>query len=113
MVLSPLFLGVLLSWGPENAENAAVGVFRNSRSFLLMEWSTNTTAALAGYFSTDELKVVNLRRELGERGEYSTRLKTGLHDRLGQMMIQNGEDTDTLEFESSDFERLSARIEQK
>lgn len=57
-----------------------------------------------------ELKVVKLRRELND-GEDSTGLKKILQDRIRQVMIQNGEVPDSFEFESSDFERLEAKME--
>ncbi|VEN36179.1 unnamed protein product, partial [Callosobruchus maculatus] len=63
-----------------------------------------------------ELKVADLRRELDERGAAadSSGLKAVLQDRLRQIMIEEGEDPDTFEFESPEFEwakKLEAKIE--
>ncbi|VEN43886.1 unnamed protein product, partial [Callosobruchus maculatus] len=59
-----------------------------------------------------ELKVVDLRRQLDERGADSSGLKAVLQDR--QIMIEEGEDPDTFEFQSPEFEwakKLEAKIE--
>ncbi|VEN44525.1 unnamed protein product [Callosobruchus maculatus] len=61
-----------------------------------------------------ELKVADLRRELDERGADSSGLKAVLQGRLRQIMIEEGEDPDTFEFESPEFEwtkKLEAKIE--
>ncbi|VEN54266.1 unnamed protein product, partial [Callosobruchus maculatus] len=60
------------------------------------------------------LKVAHLRRELDERGADISGLKAVLQDRLRQIMIEEGEDPDTFEFESPEFEwakKLEAKIE--
>ncbi|VEN47729.1 unnamed protein product, partial [Callosobruchus maculatus] len=46
-----------------------------------------------------ELKVADLRRELDERGADSSGLKAVLQDRLRQIIIEDGEDPDTFQFE--------------
>ncbi|VEN39164.1 unnamed protein product [Callosobruchus maculatus] len=51
-----------------------------------------------------ELKVADLRKELEERGADSSGLKAVLQDRLRQLMIEEGEDPETFEFESPELE---------
>lgn len=54
----------------------------------------------------NELKVVDLRKELDKSEGDSTGKKQVLLERLRQLLIQNDQDPDTFEFEFSGFERL-------
>lgn len=57
----------------------------------------------------NELELVDLRRELDERIEDSTNLKTVLQDRFWQVMNNNGEDPDSYVFGWSDLECLKQK----